>query len=311
MEMKVKELRKYQSMYCSLCDRLKKDYGFLSRFILSYDITFLLISLNFLVSDTKENINFRCPYNPVRKIKNEVNIPILEYSAFINYWLVIEKLSDDIQDNNSYIKKAFKKLLESKKYKHNLKKYNPSIIILHQKLKKIYELESDATGMDDFDRLTNEFGTFFAKIFDTRNILDVKTKYNEIYEKIFFQIGKWIYIMDAFDDYLEDNKKHRFNILFLLKDQNSKATYTKQDVYTNVYYIHIQIIAKLSELLNELSETIDESMGNIISYGMTSVFLSITDKKFKECKDGVNGTNNLMGFVETTNTEKRSSKLEN
>ena len=42
-ELKIKEFETYKAVYCSLCKKLGKSYGILSRFTLSYDFTFLAI----------------------------------------------------------------------------------------------------------------------------------------------------------------------------------------------------------------------------------------------------------------------------
>lgn len=105
-EMKLKEIKKYQLMYCSLCNQLKKDYGIISRLILSYDMTFLLIHLEHSVSKSNiTDLKFHCPMNPLKRIQSSVSTDLIEYSAFLNYWLAIEKLSDDINDDHSIIKK--------------------------------------------------------------------------------------------------------------------------------------------------------------------------------------------------------------
>lgn len=42
-EMKIAEFDQYQGVYCSLCKRLGKKYGAMSRMTLSYDFTFLSV----------------------------------------------------------------------------------------------------------------------------------------------------------------------------------------------------------------------------------------------------------------------------
>ena len=61
-ELKLKEIQRYSGCYCALCDQLKRDYGFLSRFILNYDVTFLLICLDYFAAEEKDARKIRCPY---------------------------------------------------------------------------------------------------------------------------------------------------------------------------------------------------------------------------------------------------------
>ena len=44
-ELKVRELEAYQSLYCGLCHTMGRRYGFLARFLLNYDFTFLAMLL--------------------------------------------------------------------------------------------------------------------------------------------------------------------------------------------------------------------------------------------------------------------------
>ena len=37
-ELKVREWHAYRAYYCGLCKELKREYGFLSRFLLNYDL---------------------------------------------------------------------------------------------------------------------------------------------------------------------------------------------------------------------------------------------------------------------------------
>ena len=45
-ELKVRELRDYEALYCGLCHALGRRYGFFARFFLNYDFTFLAMLLD-------------------------------------------------------------------------------------------------------------------------------------------------------------------------------------------------------------------------------------------------------------------------
>ena len=66
-ELKVKEYDIYKAVYCSLCKKLGKSYGLLSRFTLSYDFTFLAL-LNMSLKDGCDGFERkRCAFNPLKK----------------------------------------------------------------------------------------------------------------------------------------------------------------------------------------------------------------------------------------------------
>ena len=278
-ELKLKEITKYSNAYCALCDQLKKDYGFTSRFILNYDITFLLLCLDHLDSTDKEKRRIRCPYNPAKVKKVQLSTNALRYSAFINYWLVTEKLFDDYTDDRNCFKSFLRKFLVStgrfKKSKHiYAEKVNTLTSLLH----KVYQNERSIVDSFDFDNVTNAFGTFFAEMFFTDHAaLDKEV----LLKKLFFQVGKWIYIIDAYDDFEKDIKKSRFNLLLSLSEKDKME---KAEAFEKALSIHLQLKQKIDTLLKELADIFyDECLINILTLGLDNVFYKITEKKYKDC----------------------------
>ena len=45
-ELKVRQLRDYEALYCGLCSSLGRRHGFFARFFLNYDFTFLAMLLD-------------------------------------------------------------------------------------------------------------------------------------------------------------------------------------------------------------------------------------------------------------------------
>ena len=66
-ELKVKEYDMYKAVYCSLCRELGKEYGFFTRFTLSYDFTFLALLELSLREDFCGTHRKRCVCNPLKK----------------------------------------------------------------------------------------------------------------------------------------------------------------------------------------------------------------------------------------------------
>ena len=57
-ELKVRQLRDYEALYCGLCSSLGKRHGFFARFFLNYDFTFLAMLLDGGRPETERR---RCP----------------------------------------------------------------------------------------------------------------------------------------------------------------------------------------------------------------------------------------------------------
>ena len=65
----IKDFELYKSVYCGLCKQLGRDYGFLTRLILSYDCTFYAILLMSLKRSCTGFSDGRCKFNPLKKCK--------------------------------------------------------------------------------------------------------------------------------------------------------------------------------------------------------------------------------------------------
>ena len=79
-ELKIRELEMYQGYYCGLCLALKKQYHFLGRLSLNYDMTFLALLLTALYEPESLRKMHRCVLHPAKKrlvIQNQY----LDYAA--------------------------------------------------------------------------------------------------------------------------------------------------------------------------------------------------------------------------------------
>lgn len=287
-ELKLKEIVKYSNAYCALCDQLKCDYGLISTFILSFDITFLLLCLDYFYDGEKECRKIRCPYNPMKSRKVQLSRETLRYSAFINYWLVTEKLYDDYTDDKNYFKGIFRKVLTSnRQFKKNKAIYESQVQTLESMLHQVYKSEINITNSIDFDKATNAFGKFFAEIF---NVIQIDTEDKILLKKLFFQVGKWIYIIDAYDDFEKDVKKNQFNLLYALAEND---TMEKKEVFEKVFSIHLQLKQKIDLLLKKTKEFyVDECVINVLNFGLDDIFYKITKKKYKEYLGELTGYGN-------------------
>ena len=50
-ELRVREWESYRAYYCGLCKELGREYGFLSRFVLNYDLVLLALTADSLAGE--------------------------------------------------------------------------------------------------------------------------------------------------------------------------------------------------------------------------------------------------------------------
>lgn len=211
-ELKVKEFYRYKSYYCGLCRTLKEEYGFRGRMTLSYDMAFLVLFLTSLYETPTKELQSHCPLHPVKKIpmlQNEIS----EYGAKMNILLVYFKCEDDWKDDKN-LKGIAGMHLFRKKAKELCKEYKRQAQVIQKQLKvlAVYEEKQEET----LDLAAGAFGKLMAELFVYKEDM-----WEQELRNFGFYLGKFIYIMDAYDDLEEDLKTGSYNPLKAVK-KNSK-----------------------------------------------------------------------------------------
>ena len=201
-EMKFKDYDVYHSYYCGLCKVLKECYGRRGQVTLSFDMTFLVILLTGLYEPDTKTEMVRCIAHPMQKHAAKTN-EFTEYAAAINMLLSYYKCEDDWADEHR--KKAFvaAKLLHSK-IKKIEKLYPVKCKVISENLARISKYEAE--NEQNLDLMSGLFGNIIAEIFAYRH-----DEWESSLRKIGFFLGKFIYLMDAYDDVEDDVKKGNYN----------------------------------------------------------------------------------------------------
>ena len=96
-ELKIKDYNLYRSFYCGLCQKLKKNYGFIGQLSLSYDMTFLILLLTGLYEESPTQSTCKCIAHPFEKHPISSN-SFTAYAADMNLLLTYYKCLDDWTD---------------------------------------------------------------------------------------------------------------------------------------------------------------------------------------------------------------------
>ena len=227
-ELKIKEYDTYKAVYCSLCKKLGKNYGFLSRLTLSYDFTFLAL-LNMSLKDKCGGYKVgRCAFNPVKKCNYCVDTDFLEMPGAAAMIMLYYKIADNISDEKG-IKKLFSKLilpLYKRAYKKAKVSYPEIDEIVSEYISEQARLEDDKTG--DIDTICHPTGKALSLILELCS--NDKTE-KRILNRIGYCIGKYIYLMDAVSDREQDKKNNSYNVLNLLNDYDANERVERQIYY--------------------------------------------------------------------------------
>ena len=279
-ELRLKDIKKYQSIYCGLCNSLRKEYGILYAMFLTYESVFLYFYLS-LVFGKKDKVEIvtRCPLNPLIKKRIILDDEIMEYVAFINILLVEIKCRDDINDEDSIVKKILDNIIcKNIRFVQNKEKHEELVV----KIERIIELFGEKEKMHcSIDECMSPMGDFLQCI--VSHFLHIKGLTDNIsieYISIANCLGKWIYVIDAFDDMEEDIRNDSFNPLLKIKENDESEDYRQKVARIMLQMISIDINKKFEQLEIQDCEIVE----NILKYGLQKTLKRILFKKEQECR---------------------------
>ena len=201
------ELDRYQGLYCGLCKSLGREFGQLERISLNYDMTFLALFLSALYEPEEEEQTFRCAFHPTKK-KNLIENEFTDYAANMTIALVYYKCLDDWADEKKRISRDYGKHLESK-YAEIKRRYPRQCQCIETSLKEMSKIEK--TPGSTPDEAVNCSGRMLSEVFVYQE--DFWSNSLRIFG---YELGRFIYLMDAAMDYQKDKKTKNYNPLFAM-----------------------------------------------------------------------------------------------
>lgn len=263
MDLTFREFDYYKGYYCGLCKYLKENHGEVSRLSLNYDITFLIVILTALYKLDSDITYERCIANPLKKKMRIVN-EITEYAASMNILLSYYKLEDNLYDDNGIKDKLAYELYKGK-LKKAYEKYPQRAEYIKQQLGNLRELEKQESK--SIDKVSNIFGNLMGEIFVYK-----KDEYEQNLRNIGFNLGKYIYILDAYEDLEEDNKKGRYNPFIDYIDK-------KEELKNKVDRLISMSLGMATKNIEQLNLEFNKSIiDNIIYSGVYLRYKSILEK---------------------------------
>lgn len=275
-ELKVKDYEKYHGFYCGLCHALKEKYGSAGQMTLTYDMTFVTLLLTSLYEEKSTYEKEHCIVHPVNKhlaIYNRFS----EYGADMNMLLTYYKLLDDWKDDKNAKALIMAGLLKEKCRK--AAKDNPR----QARAIKDYIVQNKAceeAKERDFDKVAGCTGRMMAELLCYR-----EDEWSPYLRQLGFYLGKFIYLMDAYDDLEEDKKKGNYNPLIYLEEEGMKPEQAEAkalDMLTMMAAGAAAGFEKLPILVNT------DILRNILYSGIWGRYNSKRDKgKEKHCERSI------------------------
>ncbi len=202
----LKDDKLYKALYCGVCKSIGKTCGQKARLSLTYDIAFLSAFAHNLCGKDVTIKKEHCIVHPLISRPMASRDEITETMACVNVALAYFKVQDDISDEG---KGKLKRLLLSSGYKAACKKNKRIAEIVRDNYRDLRALEKN--GESSIDRVSEPFSIMMKDL----SVLVLEKKATEATGELFYYLGKWIYLVDALDDYEKDIAKGDYNPFYL------------------------------------------------------------------------------------------------
>lgn len=212
---------RYRAFYCGLCHALGQRYGAMGRMTLSFDSTFLHLLLSSLYEPEESAGSARCLPHPFQA-HTWVRSEITDYCCDMNIALAYHKCLDDWQDEHSLMGRTEAHLLE-KAYCRVAARHPDKCRQIEDCLRQIAVQEKAAEP--SLDKLANLTGQMLGCIYRYQEDLWADTL-----QKVGEGMGRFIYLMDAYDDLEADRKHGLFNPLLPYSQREDYEEFVKQSL---------------------------------------------------------------------------------
>lgn len=201
-ELLVKEANFYDAVYCGLCRYSGKHLSHAARFLLNYDFTFLSVLRLSLTGSEVALEQTRCPYK-VRKKAAVVCDEVFAYTASAFGIFSYYKLEDDLRDEKGFSRFG-KRLLRPlfRRIRRKCRRVSGSFPdmedLIRLPIEELHALEEEQC--DSPDRVADCFGRILRDVASAGLTGDKQA----IAEQCGYHIGRFIYLIDAYDDVSSD-----------------------------------------------------------------------------------------------------------
>lgn len=202
-ELKVRQLRDYEALYCGLCSSLGRRHGFFARFFLNYDFTFLAMLLDGETGDGAAAL-------PGPAVVPEKTCAIAggvdaaaDAGTILSYW----KLRDTVADGTFWARTAARLLsvLLRRGYRRAAGHRPEFDRTVRDCLEELQALERE--NCPSLDRTADTFARLLAGAAPASG----DAARDRALGQLLYHVGRWIYLVDAWDDLADDRRTGSYN----------------------------------------------------------------------------------------------------
>lgn len=267
-ELKVCEHELLKAYYCGLCRTLKAKYHRTT--ILNYDCTFIYLLGESLREGTEDVGVCNCGLHPIQK-RVAVRSDAAGYAADINALMGYAKVADDVRDGSVWAK------LRKPSYGGLYKKATEAQPDISEKMRQMTQQLTALERQEcaDTDAVADTYAQLFGSV-----LMELDVMQSHILYDLGYALGRWVYLIDAYDDIRWDIKNGDYNVFVLkygiterIKDDQ------KKEAERNFFYTLATAADALSRLELKKNRPILE---NIIRLGLRQQTENVLERAMDE-----------------------------
>ena len=275
-ELRVREHTYYRALYCGLCKRMGKCTGNCSRMTLSYDFVFLAALRLSLTGEVPTLKKQRCLLHPFHKRPTVQACDALDFCADASALLSYHKLTDDLCDERGLkkLRAALARPFLSGAYRKAKRRHPALDGVIATHLGEIAGFESGARAFEGADAIAEQFGMLMEAVF-SEGLTNTNAR---IAGTVGRSVGRWIYLVDAADDFDEDRKKNRFNPYRKLF--GDELTDADRETLRVALTVHLLDADRAFALIDTYpAPELKEILANILYLGLPATAARVTGKQ--------------------------------
>lgn len=204
-ELRVREVNRFQEVYCGLCHAIRARYGRFHTLFLSYDMVFFALVLG-CTGEDGETARCRCDASPFRRRPVCRGNAAVDYAADVSVLLNYHKLRDTVRDEAG-LRRAGAGMLQclaKNGYRRAVQRLPDVDRAFAACIDDLAALE--AAQCASIDRAADSTARLLAAAVPAAG--DDRER---ILRQLFYHTGRWVYLIDACEDLADDLARGRYN----------------------------------------------------------------------------------------------------
>ena len=265
----------YKALYCGLCKSIGKGCGQRARTALTYDMAFMSALVHNIRRQDVTIKRSHCALHFIKKRPIAAVDDITVMLGCINTALAFYKLLDDKADGD---RKAVFRHLYKKGLKCAAKKHKGAVEIIQRQMNAQAELEKAGCSIIEMAAepsavMMRELSVYALGEYSTADT-----------EALFYDIGRWVYLIDALDDYDKDVKKHRFNVLYNSFGAKDRAQAVQENL-DELTFLFDSLFADMRMRISKIDFAFNRDLtDNIILRGIPLKTRAVLNINCKNCE---------------------------